>query len=157
MRNGPDHDCDKRNIYVVICDTNHIAVNQAMVVTVRLSKWWLQLNHYKTLILLVEETGIPGETHRSVKCHWQTLSHNVVSSTHRLSMILTHNYSGDRYWLHRCFKSNYHTITTTTTPFYACHFVDQYNSTVMKKKTYFQILCLIVEEHQCYVHVPRIT
>jgi hypothetical protein len=32
---------------------------------------------------LVEETGVPGENHRSVASHWQTLSHNVVSSTPR--------------------------------------------------------------------------
>jgi hypothetical protein len=34
-------------------------------------------------ILLVEQTGVPGENHRSVASHWQTLSHNVVSSTPR--------------------------------------------------------------------------
>ena len=28
-----------------------------------------------------EETGVPGEKHRSVTCHWQTLSHDAVSST----------------------------------------------------------------------------
>jgi hypothetical protein len=28
-----------------------------------------------------EETGVPGENHRHVASHWQTLSHNVVSST----------------------------------------------------------------------------
>ena len=33
--------------------------------------------------LLVEETGVFGENHRSVASHWQTLSHNVVSSTPR--------------------------------------------------------------------------
>jgi len=32
-------------------------------------------------VLLVEETRVPGEN------HWQTLSHNVVSSTPRLSGI----------------------------------------------------------------------
>jgi hypothetical protein len=32
-------------------------------------------------ILLVEETGVCGENHRPVASHWQTLSHNVVSST----------------------------------------------------------------------------
>jgi hypothetical protein len=30
---------------------------------------------------LVEETGLPRENHRPVASHWQTLSHNVVSST----------------------------------------------------------------------------
>jgi hypothetical protein len=35
-------------------------------------------------VLLVEETGVPGENHRSVASHWKTLSLNVVSSTPRL-------------------------------------------------------------------------
>ena len=30
-------------------------------------------------VLLVEETGVPGENRRPVASHWQTLSHNVVS------------------------------------------------------------------------------
>ena len=35
-------------------------------------------------VLLVEETRVPGENHRPVASHRQTLSsHNVVSSTHR--------------------------------------------------------------------------
>ena len=37
--------------------------------------WWS--------VLLVEKTGVPGENYRSVASHWQTLSHNVVSSTPR--------------------------------------------------------------------------
>jgi hypothetical protein len=32
-------------------------------------------------VLLVEETGVPGENHRPVESQWQNLSHNVVSST----------------------------------------------------------------------------
>jgi len=31
-------------------------------------------------VLLVEEYGVPGENHRPVAGHWQTLSHNVVWS-----------------------------------------------------------------------------
>ena len=46
-------------------------------------------------VLLVEETGVPVENHRPVASHWQTLSHNVVSSTPRLSWIQTLNISGD--------------------------------------------------------------
>ena len=42
--------------------------------------WWS--------VLLMEETG---ENHRPVASNWQALSHNVVSSTPRLSGILTHN------------------------------------------------------------------
>jgi hypothetical protein len=34
-------------------------------------------------VLLVEDTGVPGENHRPTASHWQTLSHNVVSSTPR--------------------------------------------------------------------------
>ena len=49
------------------------------------------------LVLLVEETGVPGENHRHVASHWQTLSHNVVSSTSRLSGIRSRNVSGDRH------------------------------------------------------------
>ena len=36
--------------------------------------WWS--------VLLVEETGVFKENHCHVASHWQTLSHNVVSSTH---------------------------------------------------------------------------
>ena len=32
-------------------------------------------------VLLVEETGVLGEHHRSTANHWKTLSHNVVSNT----------------------------------------------------------------------------
>jgi len=52
-------------------------------------------------VLLVEETGVPWENHQPVESHLQTLSHNVVSSTPRLSGIQTHNVSGNKHWLHR--------------------------------------------------------
>jgi hypothetical protein len=40
-------------------------------------------------VLLVEETGLSGENHRPVASHWQTLSHNVTSSTPRIGEIRT--------------------------------------------------------------------
>ena len=51
-------------------------------------------------VLMVQETGVSVENHRPVASHWQTLSHNVVSSTPRLSGTRTHNVSSDRHWLH---------------------------------------------------------
>ena len=44
-------------------------------------------------VLFVEETGVPGES------HFHSLSHNVVSSTPRLSGIRTHKVSGDSLYL----------------------------------------------------------
>jgi hypothetical protein len=41
--------------------------------------------HILALHLLVEESGVHGESHRPVASHCQILSHIVVSSTHRLS------------------------------------------------------------------------
>jgi hypothetical protein len=46
-------------------------------------------------VLLVEETRVPGENHRPTTSHGQILSHKIVSSTHRLIGIRTHNCSGD--------------------------------------------------------------
>ena len=64
-------------------------------------------------VLLLEETGVLGENHRSVASHWQTLSHNVVSSTSPWTgfelitlVVIGTDCIGS-------FKSNYHTITTT--------------------------------------------
>jgi len=51
--------------------------------------WWRS-------VLLVEETGVPGENHRPVASHWQSLSHNIEytspgrdsNSQHKCSAIL---------------------------------------------------------------------
>jgi hypothetical protein len=69
-------------------------------------------------VLLVEETRVPRENHQPVACHWQTLSHNVVSSTPHhergfkltTSMVIGTDCTGS-------YKSNYPMITTTTALF----------------------------------------
>ena len=54
-------------------------------------------------VLLVEETGVPGENHRPVASHWQPLSHNVLPSTHRVSIhvieLLCYNWRFANFWL----------------------------------------------------------
>jgi hypothetical protein len=47
-------------------------------------------------VLLVEETGVPGENHRPVASHEQTLSHNVELRTPCMSGVRAHNVSGDK-------------------------------------------------------------
>ena len=41
------------------------------------------------LVVLVEDTGVPGENHRPVASQWKSVSHNVVSSTPRMGFELT--------------------------------------------------------------------
>jgi hypothetical protein len=43
-------------------------------------------------VLLVEEIGIFGENHRPVAIHQETLSHNVLSSTHRQLLVVICTY-----------------------------------------------------------------
>ena len=61
-------------------------------------------------LLLVEEAGVPGKTHRPIASHWQSLSHCIecISQSTGFELIT---------WvvIGRC-KFNYHTITTTMTP-----------------------------------------
>jgi hypothetical protein len=83
-------------------------------VLINLSKWtihcfaclmvlYASFSHISAIswrsVLLVEENGVPGENHRPVASHWQTLSHNVVHLV--LIEIRINNISGDRHWLHR--------------------------------------------------------
>ena len=75
--------------------------------TISVISWWS--------VLLVEDTGVPGENHRPAASHWQTLSHNVVHlalieiSIHNFIVVIGTDCTGS------C-KSNYHMTTTTTAP-----------------------------------------
>jgi hypothetical protein len=53
-----------------------------------------QLYRWDKLFFFLKEIGVPGENHRTAARHWQTLSHNVVSSTLHLSGVRIHNVSG---------------------------------------------------------------
>ena len=61
-------------------------------------------------VLLMEETGGPGENHQPAVSHWQTGTHTVLLLA--LSGSRTHNISGD--CIGSC-KSNYQMITAPTT------------------------------------------
>ena len=75
-------------------------VNSTVIVRVRVMVFNATFHNISVMswrsVLLVEETVVPGENHRPVASHSQTLSHNVVSSTPHMSRIQTHNVRGDR-------------------------------------------------------------
>ena len=52
---------------------------------------------WQSVLLLVEETGVPVKNNRPIASLCQTLSHNLVSGTPRLSGIRTHCVSGHRH------------------------------------------------------------
>jgi hypothetical protein len=76
-------------------------------------------------VLLVEETGGPGENHRTVASHWQTCSHNVVHLA--LIEIRTHNFVVIGTDCIGSCKSNYHVIMATTAPYSMYELVGFYN------------------------------
>jgi hypothetical protein len=95
--------------------------------------WWS--------VLLVEETGVPGENQQLVTSHWQTLSHNVVSNTphcewdlnSQLVVMIGTDCTGS------C-KSNYHMITTTMAPLCNWNIVEsgnKYHKTCSQNTNYW--------------------
>ena len=65
-------------------------------------------------VLLVEETGVPGENRRPATIHWQTVSCDVVSSTPRLNVIRTILVVICTDCIRSNYKFSYHTIRTFT-------------------------------------------
>ena len=65
-----------------ICKTNKNEVNFNQVYGV-----YRHFQQYYSYIVTVSfiggRNGVPGENHRPAASHWQILSHNVVSSTHK--------------------------------------------------------------------------
>jgi hypothetical protein len=67
------------------------------------------------------QTGIPEENNGSVAKAWQTLSHDVVSSTpHNTDRNRTHNFSGNSHWWNWWIKSSNNAITLTMVDFSLC-------------------------------------
>jgi hypothetical protein len=52
-------------------------------------------------VLLLEETGVPGENHRPAVSHWQIYSILFYWVCYAMSGVRTHNVSGYIHWLHR--------------------------------------------------------
>ena len=66
-------------------------------------------------VLLLEETGISEENHQPAASHWQTLLHNVVPR-HEWGSNSQAHVIGIGTDCIGIYKSNYHTITSTTAP-----------------------------------------
>jgi hypothetical protein len=97
--------CAKSMYFASVSTIFQLDFGTVLTVCVRVMVYNITFNNNSVIswgsVLLVDETGVTGENHRTVASHWQTLSHNVLSSTPRLIWIRTYNVSGNRYWLHR--------------------------------------------------------
>ena len=92
-----------------ICHIIHHLKHSLCRIMVRIMVFSATFNNISVIswlsVLLGEEIGVPGENNRPVTSHWQTLLHNVVSSTphhecdsnsQRLPPIAYVNYRGNR-------------------------------------------------------------
>ena len=100
-------------------------------------------------IFLVEETGVPGENHRPVASHWQTLSQCCIEYTSTwtgfeltASLVIGTDCTGS------C-KFNYHTITNLTAP--GCKWrweiIKHYTSTQIQVKEQHFYCCSTFHSH----------
>ena len=86
-------------MYSLLHEVTHLEVNIISYICVFEQGWgwWVMVfnatfNNISAMTcrseLLVEETGVPGEKHIPAACHWQTLSHNAVSSYLNMEMTI---------------------------------------------------------------------
>jgi hypothetical protein len=65
----------------------HLTINVAGLALVWILVFKATFNNISAIswwsVLLMEKTGVHGENHRHIASHWQTVSHNVASSTPR--------------------------------------------------------------------------
>ena len=96
------------------------------------------------LVLLVEETGVPGENHRPAASHWQTWSHSVVSSTSRQDTTLVVSGTGCT----GICKSNNYAMPTTTAPWCIIQYDNSFkveHSYDSNRRTSWESVALILE------------
>ena len=85
-------------------------------------------------LLLVGDIGVPRKNRQPVASHWQTLSHNVVSTTPRHERVRTHHISGDWYALIAQVVVNPTTIRSRPRRHRFLQYVGSHVHTIIKKK-----------------------
>jgi hypothetical protein len=69
--------CERMQLHYTCCVTTHLLMHKRVGMVVIYGSW---IYNYWRSVLLTEEIRIARENHRPAASHWQTLSHNVVSS-----------------------------------------------------------------------------
>ena len=115
--------------------------NTISVLSWRQFYWWRKLEY-------------PKKNHRPAASHWQTLAHNVVSSTHRLRRIQTHNVRAANFWycewmrFHRNIYAAFFFSKNPHIPLYSCKYQVQQRKPF---KTFLIFLGRVVKtySHKC--------